>query len=67
MDRARPPTDSGGPRRAETTRRVEATWAVLCPDTTKQLLRMVRRKVRRIQRNPRLVRSFFDQTPLAPV
>lgn len=36
-----------------------------CPDTTKQLLGMVRRKVRRIQRDPKLVRSFFDQTPLA--
>lgn len=36
-----------------------------CPDTTQQLLRMVRRKVRRIQRDPNLVRSFFAQTPLA--
>lgn len=35
-----------------------------CPDTTDQLFRTVRREVRRIQRDPKLVRSFFAQTPL---
>jgi len=38
-----------------------------CPDTTEQLLRTVRREVRRIQRDPKLVRSFFAQTPLGAV
>lgn len=36
-----------------------------CPDTTAEMIAMVRRKVRRIKARPAFVRGFFAQTPLA--
>jgi transposase len=37
-----------------------------CPDNTPQLFAAAKRRVRRIRRNKRLVRSFMLQTPLKP-